>query len=174
MPAEAQARLADQQAQLVSALQGAGAAPAGFDERSLYATAASLAAKRRRSVARAWPALSEALGDRFDERFQSFAAISPLPSAGGPLADGRAFARWLAAAGELPDAGRLQALHVDLHFAQTAHGLRLRRGPALKAALLSNPRRLLIALRLPWLGERWLCLPLGWLSLHEKKEASHR
>ena len=146
------------QAELVAAVSGRAPAPAGFDAGSIRAAAASLAAKRRRSVARAWPVLPEVLGDGFAERFDAFASQSPLPRIGGPLADGRAFLRWLAVTGEAPEAFVLPALAVDLRYVQTADGLRPRRGPMLKAAVIHEPRRLVMAIRLPGLREWWLSL----------------
>lgn len=161
MSAEARARLATKQAELVAALAGRAAAPAEFDAVRLQAAAASLATKRRHAVARAWPSLTEALGDDFEERFRCFAAATPLPRFGGPVADGRAFLCWLGPAADFGDACRLQELRVDLRFRKTSGGLAPRRGPALEFAVLREARRLVIALRLLWLGERWLSLPLG-------------
>jgi hypothetical protein len=137
-----------------------GPVPGGFDSARLQAAAASLANKRAQSVARTWPGMADALGDRFAERFAAFAATTPLPRHGGPLADGHAFARWLASAGELPAAVRLHLLAVELRYAVRSDGLVPRRGPALKAVLLRQPRRLVIAVRMPWLGERWFTIPL--------------
>jgi hypothetical protein len=161
MSADARARLADQQAALVAALAGRGAPPEGFDAARLRTAAASLVTKRVEAVARAWPRLAAGLGRRFGEQFRVFAAANPLPRDGGPLADGRAFVRWLTAAGNLPDEGRFQALAVDLRYTTSGDGLRLRRGPSFKAALLNGRRRLVLAVRLPWLGEFWLNIPLG-------------
>jgi hypothetical protein len=160
MPDDARAELAARQAALVAALTAGAAPPAGFDTRRLRAAAASLAVKRRRAVARAWPGLAGVL----DERFTAFTASTPLPRDGGPLADGRAFVRWLG--GAAPAACRLQALAVDLRYARTAGGLVARRGPVLKVVVLPEPRRLVLALRLPGLGERWLTIPLGRRSTH--------
>jgi hypothetical protein len=157
---EARARLAVQQAELMRALAGQATAPEGTDAERLRTAARSLARKRLRSVARAWPALAEALADRFGEHFASFAAVTSMPSEGGPLADGRAFVQFLARRGHLPDAGRLEALAVDLRYARCAGGLRRRRGPALKMARLTQPGRLVVAVRLPWFGEKWFALPL--------------
>jgi hypothetical protein len=155
---DARARLAARQAELVRALMSHGEPPPAGDAARLRATAEALAAKRAKAVARAWPALAAGLGEDFRERFARFAAGVPLPHEGGPLADGRAFARWLARAGELSDAGRLEALAVDLRYRAHAGGLVPRRGPALAWARLREPRRLVVAVRLPWLGERWLML----------------
>jgi hypothetical protein len=160
MSVDARTRLATMQAELVAALGGHAAPPPGFDADRVRATAAALVTKRRRAVARTWTGLAEALGERWVERFAAFAAISPAPHTGGPLADGRTLLRWLAATGERPEACRLQALTVDLRFAATAAGLVPRRGLTLKIARISYPRRLVVALRLPWLREIWLHVPI--------------
>jgi hypothetical protein len=154
--AELRRQLAEGQARLVEALTRSGEVPEGFDGQRLRAAAEVLLRKRTREAARAWPALARALGESFDEKFRDFASRVPLPREGGPLADGRAFVADLAARGELPDEGRLEALGVDLHYRRTVNGLRRRRGPAVKAAWLPRARRLALAVRLPWLGVRWL------------------
>jgi len=170
---ETRDRLAAQQASLVSALLAGSLtlsasegitrqqALAAFDAARLRVAALALSKKRERAVARAWPELAHALGVRFQELFASYAPGTPLRRKGGALADGRAFTRWLAARSELPEAGRLQALAVDLHCCESSEGLVPRRGPALKAAFLRCPRRFVIGLRLPWLGEHWLTILLG-------------
>jgi hypothetical protein len=159
--ADARAKLAAQQAELMRAFIGEGGPPDGFDPARVQATADSLVRKRMQSAARAWPALAGSIGERFAERFAAFAATAPLPRHGGPLADGRAFARFLAHTGDLPDAGRLEALAVDLRHVSRPDGLVPRAGPVVRVALLRQPRRLVVAVRLPWLGERWLIVPLG-------------
>jgi hypothetical protein len=160
--AEARAALARKQTKVLQALIVPGTASDKANAPHLRATAEALARKRRRSVARAWPILARNLGSRFNKLFAVFAAQTTLPSEGGALADGRAFARFLARTGDLSEAGRMEALAVDLRFAPCAGGLVPRRGPALKMALFQRPRRLVVALRLPWAGEKWLTLPLGW------------
>jgi hypothetical protein len=171
--ADPRTRLAERQAALMQALGGA-AAPEGFDPGRVRLTADSLARKRARAVARAWPSLAEGLGESFAARFAAYADATPLPAEGGPLADGRGFARHLDARGELPDEARLQALNVDLHHRTTAAGLRPRRGPALKAALLRDPRRLVVAVRLPWLGNRLFTVPLGGAKERPRMNAEER
>jgi hypothetical protein len=161
MPVDTRVRLAQEQAALVAALAGYAAPPSGFDADRIHAAAVALASKRRRSVARAWPGLAELLGDRFAERFEAYAESFPLPRVGGPLADGRAFVRWLSALGELPEACRLPVLIVDLRYANTGDGLVRRGGFVLKTAFLPKERRLVIGVRLPCLGEHWLSLPMG-------------
>ncbi len=149
---EARARLADCQTELVRALTGQGDAPPGFEPERLRAAAVSLERKRLREVALAWPALVQALGDDFGPRFRAFAAGRPLPAAGGPLADGRAFARTLAAR-EWTDDLRLAVLAADLR----------RRRPAVAVARLRQARRLVVAIHLPPFGAYRVSLPLGWL-----------
>jgi hypothetical protein len=161
-PAEARAELAARQADLVRALVGVGAPPVGLDTARLQAARVALAGKRCREAAQSWPALSRALEERFADQFAEFAAQTPLPGRGGPLADGRAFARHLAAHRELPDAARLEVLVVDLRFVSIPAGLLPRRGVVVKATFLRQSRRLVLAVRLPLLGEKWLSVPLGW------------
>jgi hypothetical protein len=153
--------LAQKQATLVGALVGAAAPPEGFDTARVMAASESLARKRRRSVARAWPNLVAALGDCFAERFKAFAAETPLPRWGGPLADGFAFARWLKAQGQLPEESRLEFLGVELRYRARVDGLVPRRGPAFRVAFPSFPRRCVLALRWPGLGEYWWTLRFG-------------
>jgi hypothetical protein len=105
--------------------------------------------------------LARALGPRFGELFTAYAEASTLPRDGGSLADGRAFARWLATRGVLPEAGRRQALAVDLRYSVGANGLVPRRWPTCKVAWLRQSRRLIVAAWLPWPGEYWLSLPPG-------------
>ena len=157
---EARARLAAQQAELLRALVERAPSPADFDEARLRAAAHALVLKRAQAVARAWPGLAAGLGERFQERFEFFAKHWPLPHEGGPVADGHTFARMLARLGELSDAGRMEALAVDLHFQASERGLVPRRGPALSWTLLRQPRRLVAAVRLGWFGERWFTIPL--------------
>jgi hypothetical protein len=67
----------------------------------------------------------------------------------------------LAARRELPEAGLLEALAVDLRYTGNPDGLAPRRWPTCKAAWLHESRRLIVAITLPWLGEHWLSIPLG-------------
>jgi hypothetical protein len=156
---DARRRLAEAQERLLRALAGHGQPPEDFDAGRVRAAAEALAHKRARTVARAWPGLARALGADFAGSFSAFAANSPLPRAGGPLADGRAFAAHLASRGQLPDAGRLEALAVDLRYRRMPDGLKPRRGPAFLAAWLRGSGRLVLAVRLPWLGEQQISLP---------------
>jgi hypothetical protein len=146
-------RLAAGQAARVRALVAGGPVPGGFDPDRVRATSAARAGKRAREVARAWPALAAELGQEFSGRFLAFAATRPPPARGGALADGLAFAHALAARGRLPGDARVEALLAAAH---------LSRSPARLAATLAGPpRRLVIMLRVPGLGDRCLSLPLG-------------
>ena len=156
---DARSSLGAAQAELIRALAARSASPGGFDAARFQVAAQALASKRSRAAARAWPRLAGALGEEWRERFRAFARTCPLPREGGPLADGYAFARFLQRAGKLPDEGRLEALAFELRYRRFAAGqFRPRRGVAARACLLGRPRRLVLALRLPFLGERWLNL----------------
>src|SRR4051812_19937883 len=133
---EARERLAARQAALVRSLADRAAPPEGFDPARIRATADALARKRAPGVARAWPALAGALGARFGPLFAAFAAAARPPRRGGPLADGRAFARALADRGELPESARVEVMAVALRHAPRPDGLAPRRGPALAVGLL--------------------------------------
>jgi hypothetical protein len=146
-------RLAAEQAALVRALVGGGPVPSGFDPDRVRATSAALARKRAREVARAWPALAAELGRDFTAAFLAHAAGTPPPAGGGALADGLAFADSLARRGRLPGDARVERLLA-----------RARRSPGpvrLAATLAAPPRRLVVLVRLPGLGDRWFSLPLS-------------
>jgi hypothetical protein len=145
-------RLAAEQAALVRALVGGGPVPPGFDPGRVRATSAALARKRAREVARAWPALAADLGEGFTCSFLAYAAGRPPPATGGALADGLAFARAMAREGRLRGDARVERLLA---------AARLSTRPArLAVAATGPPRRLVVTLRLPGLGERWLSVPL--------------
>ncbi len=162
MSAAARSRLATQQAAVVSALVSDGAIPVGFDAEHLHVATESLLRKRCRSVARAWPTLARHLGLEFPEQFAAYAETTPQPRHGGPLADGRGFANWTRQRGWLSEAVRLQTLAVDVRFVRSRDGLHPRRWATIKFAWLTQPRRLVIALRWPRIGERWFTVRLGW------------
>ena len=150
---EARDRLAAGQVALVRALVGGGPVPGGFDPGRVRATSTALARKRAREVARAWPALAAELGEDFTGELLAYAAGRPPPARGGALADGLAFARTLAGQGRLPGNARVEALLA---------AARLSPSPARLAATLAGPpRRLVVTVRLPGLGDRCLSLPLG-------------
>jgi hypothetical protein len=159
---EARDRLSAQQTALVRALMAGGEPPAHFDALRLGAATMSLARKRRRSAARAWPGLAKALRKHFEELFAAYAGAATLPRAGGSLADGREFARWLADRGELPESGQLQALAFDLRFTHNSNGLVCRRRPAFRVAWLRRSRRLIVGVRFPWFGVHFFPLFPKW------------
>jgi len=152
-------RLAQAQGELVCALVAQGPTPAGFDADRLRAAARSLVHKRRQCVARVWPKLVEILGSAYVEAFTHYATTQPLPGCAAPLADGRAFLRWLDGQKPLCDAACVEALAFDLRFVVTPTELRPRRGFALKAALLRDTPARLVGVRVPWLGTRWWRIP---------------
>jgi hypothetical protein len=162
MPGEAREKLASLQAELVAALTRQAAPPAGFNATRIAAAASALMTKRMRAVARAWPELGEAFAG-FAARFQEYALSNPLPHAGGPLADGRVFVRWLSHRLELESRICLRALAVDLRYVASASGLTPRRRPALGIARLRDSHRLIVAVRFPGLGEWWGSVP--WLGV---------
>jgi hypothetical protein len=154
--ADARARLGARQEELVLALTAGGRAPEGFDAGAIGVAAASLARKRLREVARAWPALVRSLGEAtFEERFRSYAEKTPLPAHGGPLADGYGLGLPLDAAGELADEARLELLGVAMRWKRVAGGLVTRWGWFFRVVRLRQARRWVLAVRAPWIGERW-------------------
>lgn len=157
---EARARLAAQQAALADALLAGGEPPAGFDVARVKAAAEALAQKRRRSVAQVWPATFAALGREFGKLFAAYAAGHPLPGAGGPLADGEAFARWLRERDAFPAAGGVEWMAVRLRFRRFAGGLAPRRGFSAGWLWQRDPQRLILAFRLAGRFERFFSLPL--------------
>ena len=98
---------------------------------------------------RAWPRIAKLLGGAFVSRFDEYAASHPLPASASTLADGRAFLRWL---GSMSDELAVEALSFDLRFLDTPTRLRRRRW-GIQYARLANVR--VLAVRIPWLGERW-------------------
>jgi hypothetical protein len=164
MPSDSRVRLAAQQRALVGTLVNSEAPPPRFDAARVAAAAAALFRKRMRGVAKTWPNLARSLGESFSLKFTAYAAERPLPRQGGPLADGWAFARHLAQVAALPDAGRLEFLVIQLRYRPSRDGLVHRRGPAIAFRLLRQPRRLVVGIRLPFIGQRLLRLRLGRLT----------
>jgi hypothetical protein len=152
-------RLAATQAELVRALVDQGPIPAGFDSGRVRATARSLVNKRRQALARVWPTLVRGVGDRFVERYTTFATEHPLPASASTLADGRAFLAWLDREEPLNDVLRVEAMSFDVRFVDTPQGLRRRGGFVLKLGKLPESGTRVLAMRLPWLGERWWRFP---------------
>jgi hypothetical protein len=156
---EARKKLAASQLELIRALAGQRDAPDKFDNSRVRAAADAMFHKRARSVAHAWPRLTRALGDSFYEMFAGYARVTPIPSFGGALIDGRLFVRELTSAGKLPDEGRLEAIAFDARFAVRPNKIITRRF-AFRSARLYQSRRIVIALRLPLIGERWIKIPI--------------
>jgi hypothetical protein len=144
-------RLAAEQAALVRALVGGGPVPGGFDPGRVAATSEALGRKRAREVARAWPVLAADLGEDFTGRFLAEAAHRPPPARGGALADGLAFARSLTRQGRLSPNARVEAMLAAARL--SARPVRL------AATLAGPPRRLVVTVRAPGLGEHWLSVP---------------
>ena len=144
-------RLAAEQAALVRALVDGGPVPGGFDPARVRATSAALAAKRAREVASAWPALAAELGEDFTARFLADAARRPPPARGGALADGLAFAAALARERRLSGNARVERMLAAARLSD--------RRARLAATVAGPPRRLVVTVRAPLLGERWLTLP---------------
>jgi hypothetical protein len=144
-------RLAAEQAALVRALVDGGPVPGGFDPGRVLATSAALARKRAREVARSWPVLAAELGEGFTGRFLADAARRPPPARGGALADGLAFARAMAREGRLPPNARVEAMVAAARLSS--------RPVRLAVAVAGPPRRLVVTVRAPGLGERWRSFP---------------
>lgn len=151
---DARRRLEESQAALVRALVSQGPVPAGFDESRVRAAARSLVSKRRQALTRGWPHLVRAAGDVFVERFTAYATAHPLPLSASTLGDGRAFLAWLARQQPLSDELIVEALSFDMRFVETRTGLRRRRF-ALRTTMLPISGTRILAMRLPWIGERW-------------------
>ena len=119
--------LAGQQAALVAALTGIGAAPAGFDPVRLEVARKALLRKRSGEVAKSWPLLRAALGPEFLPTFSQWAADRPTS---GGWRDGFAFAGQLAERHELPAAARTEWRRRRLQWSVDGTGtVRRRRFP---------------------------------------------
>ena len=91
--------LAERQAELVAAITSGAPVPEGFDGRLVEAARVALLRKRAGEVARQWPLLAEAFGQRWRQVFAGWAARRPTR---GTVRDGWDLARDLASRGELP------------------------------------------------------------------------
>ncbi|MEK6288484.1 MAG: hypothetical protein AABO57_22430 [Acidobacteriota bacterium] len=160
MYSDARRRLAAAQLELVRALVSNEIAPAEFDNSRIQATADALLLKRAHAVAGAWPSLARSLGSAFDDRFALYSRSRPVVQEGGPLADGRAFARELARAGAVQDDVALETLAFDLRHRVSSDRVIARRGFSFGASLLKQPLRCIIGIRIPLLRERWISIPL--------------
>ena len=161
MPAPAdRAAYEARQAELLRALQRGDGFPGGFDPVKAGVAGRSLRRKRAHGVASAWPALALALGDDFDARFDTFARATPPPAFGFGYTDGLAFASTLSA-GDLSGDARVELLLARAAIAGRDGAWRARRGVFFGATAASEPRRIVIVVRVPALGRRLLVVPLG-------------
>jgi hypothetical protein len=163
MHTDARTRIAAGQLELVRALVGNEFAPEGFDSLRIQAAADALLLKRAHSVARAWPELARSLGATFDERFARYARSRPMLQDGGPMLDGRRFAHSLARGGHLADDASVEVLAFDVRNSVKGDKVVARRSIWIGAVFLRQSLRLIIAIRLPLFGERWINLPLKFL-----------
>ncbi|BFU45871.1 hypothetical protein [Krasilnikovia sp. MM14-A1004] len=126
------AHLAARQAELVAALTGGAPVPVGFDARLVEAARVALLRKRAGEVARQWPLLAAALGERWPGEFARWAAARPTQ---GSLRDGWDLARQLAAQGGLPaGAGEELATREAVYRYDGGSAPRARRVPAVRRA----------------------------------------
>jgi hypothetical protein len=86
------------------------------------------------------------LGADYRAQFAAYAARTPLPQNGGPLADGRRFVQYLAARMSLTDDAKLQALAIDASYRLSSTGLVRRRLPALRFGWLAQSRALAVVI----------------------------
>jgi hypothetical protein len=91
----ARERLAARQGQLLRALLAGGDPPPGFDPRRVRVEVKVLRDKRRRVVGYLRPDLREALGDRFPELFERYAAEYPKDQGTRAREDAHRFGEWL-------------------------------------------------------------------------------
>jgi hypothetical protein len=150
----ARERMADAQEGVLKALL-TGTAPPGFAADRMVTAGRTLRRKRARALARAWPALAAALGDRFTVLFADYAIEVLCAPGGSAAADGYQFARYLRASGALPREARVELARFELTHRATRAGLRHRRVGFVAARELATLR---IGLLLPGLGPRWIVL----------------
>jgi hypothetical protein len=147
--------LARRQADLVAALTAQADIPAGFDPGRVNALAAALRDKRGRELARAWPRLARSLGEDWARTLAAHLRDVPSPPPSGPLGDGRALARGLAAGGRLPWEGRLELLAAEMRWRWSPDGRRSPRRFGIGAAASGRPPRLCLTLWAPRVGLVW-------------------
>lgn len=163
MPTD-RAGYAAKQAALLEALLRGGELPEGFAAAKADTASQSLRRKRVGALRNAWPALTVALRERFDDRFDAFAQTTGPPAFGEGLTDGLAFASWLACEEQLGDDVRVEVLlarAIVVRDHRDGGDWRPRRGLFVRVARLRHPQRLLVVARLPRLGRRWASLRLG-------------
>ena len=160
MQVEVRSKVAAAQRELIRALVSNGELPPEFDCSRVRAAADALLQKRAKSVARVWPGLAHSLGASFHEQFSHYAEARPVLRDGGPLADGREFARLLSQDAALSDDAIVEVLTFDLRYRVAGSKVVARRGLSFCAGLLKQSHRLIVAVRLPITGERWIRFPL--------------
>jgi hypothetical protein len=157
--ADARARIAAEQTELVRALIGVAPCPQKFDAERVRVSVIQLHEKRKMALKKVWPGLGQGLGDRFGSLFDAYAREHTHPEWGHGLADGLAFAKWLEEQHGVPNEGKLELLDVRLRTVKVGGRLRARRGFAFTTAILHEPRRIVFGIKLPGLGP--LCFALG-------------
>lgn len=140
------------QAALVAALTGTGPMPSGFDTVRLAVAQKALLRKRSGEVAKSWPELRAALGNRFLPTFGAWAA--DRPTAGG-WRDGFAFAGYLDERHELPAGARAEWQRRRLQWSVGRTGeVRRRKLPAM--AVVDGQLLVQVGGRITGLGRsRW-------------------
>jgi hypothetical protein len=129
-------RLAAVQAQLVRSLLRHEAPPDRFDASRVAQAGLALQRKRRRSIARAWPQLITALGERWPVLIDAYAEQAPVLD-DESLEDGRRFVEFLRHHGDVDDTARIEAMEVLL-----------RTGPRIGWIRLRDRRRILLMFRI--------------------------
>jgi len=153
VPAPDRVAYGERQARLLDALLRGGDPPEGFAVAQAAASGRSLRHKRAGAVARACPALALDLGETFAARFDAYARAADAPASGDPLEDGLVFARSAQCGARLGDDARAELL--------LARAASRRRGLFVSAARLRRPHpRLLVVVRVPWLGPHHASLAL--------------
>jgi hypothetical protein len=161
---------AARQADLLDALIRGDAYPDGFDTAHADAAGEALRHKRSRAIGHAWPALAGALGGSFESLCDAF--VRARTTSGDGLSDGRAFVSWLADGGDdgtdttglvEDDDVRVEILLAGaLRRRRPRSGVaRRRRGVFVGQRRLHDPQRLVVVIRMPWIGVRIVCVPLG-------------
>jgi len=149
--------LSQDQRDLIEALLGKGPVPGGFTGAELLPARESLLLKRRRGVAKAWPALAASLGVRFGPAFAAYATQHPGTPNGGSAADGWGFAKHLEAERVLKGAARLELAAFELAHRVGPRGLSHRRF-AVKVVARPGRGYAGIGVHIRGLGTRWLFL----------------
>lgn len=101
------------------------------------------------------------LDARFAALFDRYAADHPLPAAGNAQLDGRLFGDWLVRRDALPSQALLERMGFDLRYRVSGGRVLARAGFRLLVRRCGEPRRWLIALRLPGAREYWWGLRRG-------------